>query len=123
MPEPAASSSANSRGKRKGPRPKHQPQRTCIACRGKTVKRGLIRIVRTPEGEVLIDPTGRANGRGAYLCENPDCWQMALKSNSIEHALKVSLDADAVARLRGFANQIAPLSPAESAQSEGEEHI
>ncbi|MGE3798130.1 MAG: RNase P modulator RnpM [Thermomicrobiales bacterium] len=122
MTEQAASSSARSRGKRKGPRPKHQPQRTCIACRDKTAKRGLIRVVRTPDGSVVVDPGGKANGRGAYLCENPDCWRRALTSNSIEYALKVSLDADTKSRLRDFADQIAPLTTDEAAQSEGEKN-
>lgn len=120
MTEHAASSSANPRGKHKGPRPRHQPQRTCIACRDKTSKRGLIRIVRTPEGEVHVDLTGRANGRGAYLCEDPECWQRALKSGAIEHALKVGLDENAIARLRGFASQLDAQSHGETAQSEGE---
>ncbi|MBX3070009.1 MAG: YlxR family protein [Thermomicrobiales bacterium] len=118
MAEPAASSSAKPRGKRKGPRPKHTPQRTCIACRDKTAKRTLIRIVRTPEGDVQVDPTGRANGRGAYLCDDPACWQRALKSTALEHALKVTLDAGAKERLRDFANQNLSV-PGDDAQSEG----
>ncbi len=115
MADSAASSSARSRGKRKGPRPKHQPQRTCIACRDKTAKRALIRLVRTPEGQVVVDPTGRMDGRGAYLCEDPSCWQRALKANAIGHALRVELDDDAIARLREFASQIAPVEQSEDA--------
>ncbi|MDM8529345.1 YlxR family protein, partial [Anaerolineales bacterium HSG24] len=54
---------------------KHQPQRICIACRQKIDKRLLLRIVRTPEGEFIVDPTGKVNGRGAYICQQPACWQ------------------------------------------------
>ena len=117
MADQAASSSARTRGKRKGPRPKHTPQRTCIACRDKTAKRSLIRIVRTPEGEVMVDPTGRANGRGAYLCDDPACWQRALKSNALDFALKVTLDESAKERLRAFANEKLVVDSGESAQS------
>jgi predicted RNA-binding protein YlxR (DUF448 family) len=53
---------------RKGLRPKHVPRRTCVACRETDAKRQLIRLVRTPEGTVEVDPTGKRNGRGAYLC-------------------------------------------------------
>ncbi len=79
MTTPAASA-ARTKGKRQGPRPKHVPQRMCVACREHDAKRGLIRIVRTPEGPVGLDPTGKRNGRGAYLCHNPACWERALSS-------------------------------------------
>lgn len=55
-------------------RPKHVPQRTCIACRLKHDKRQLTRIVRTPDGSVVVDPTGKLNGRGAYVCQQLTCW-------------------------------------------------
>ena len=58
-------------------RPKHTPERTCAVCRTKTDKRQLVRIVRTPEGDVLIDDTGKRNGRGAYLCKRVACWNEA----------------------------------------------
>ena len=51
-------------------RPKHQPLRTCVACRQTKPKRELLRIVRTPDQHVLIDATGKKSGRGAYLCDN-----------------------------------------------------
>ncbi|MFS8640208.1 MAG: YlxR family protein, partial [Symbiobacteriaceae bacterium] len=53
--------------------PKHVPQRTCIGCRAVRPKRELLRIVRTPEGEILFDPSGRRAGRGAYLCPSASC--------------------------------------------------
>ncbi|HAX26093.1 MAG TPA: DUF448 domain-containing protein, partial [Chloroflexi bacterium] len=58
---------------RKGPRPRHVPQRLCIACREHDAKRTYVRLVRTPEGTVEVDPTGKRNGRGAYLCRRRSC--------------------------------------------------
>jgi uncharacterized protein len=106
--------------KRRGPRQKKLPQRTCVSCRDKTAKRGLIRIVRSPDGSVHIDQTGRLNGRGAYLCENPLCWQRAMKSGSLQHALKVDLEDDDLSRLSEFATQLAPVEQGESRQSQNE---
>jgi predicted RNA-binding protein YlxR (DUF448 family) len=60
-------------------RQKHVPLRTCIACRETKSKRELLRIVRTPEGQILLDPGGKKSGRGAYLCARFSCWQKALK--------------------------------------------
>lgn len=70
-------------------RPKHIPQRTCIACRTVGAKRGLMRLVRLPEGRVAIDPTGKQAGRGAYLCRERGCWATAFKRKSIERALQL----------------------------------
>ncbi len=84
---------------------KHVPIRTCIACRTQRPKRELIRIVRTPEGEVHVDPTGKAKGRGAYLCPDVTCWERVLKRNTIlSHALKVEgpIPAEAVEELRAY---------------------
>ena len=73
------------------PRPRHIPQRTCVACRRTTTKRELVRIVRTPQGTVEIDPTGKKSGRGAYLCKDQQCWQLTLKKDRLNHALKAKL--------------------------------
>ena len=75
-------------------RPRPIPQRTCVACRETANKRGLVRIVRTPEGRVQVDLTGKANGRGAYLHESHECWQAALKKDRLAHALKATIAAD-----------------------------
>ncbi|RME76414.1 MAG: YlxR family protein [Chloroflexi bacterium] len=73
-------------------RQKHQPQRTCIACRQTKDKRELIRIVRTPEGQIIVDPSGKANGRGAYLCRRPECWDQGLRPKGrLAHALKTAI--------------------------------
>jgi predicted RNA-binding protein YlxR (DUF448 family) len=63
-------------------------------------KRALSRVVNTPEEGVVIDPTGKRNGRGAYLCDDPLCWERALTSDSLAKALRTTLDDEDVARLR-----------------------
>lgn len=92
--------------RRKGPRPKHVPQRMCIACRDRSAKRTLTRVVRAPEGPVRVDPTGKLNGRGAYLCDNKRCWERALSSNILANALKTEIDADTAAELRRYAAEL-----------------
>ena len=72
-------------------RVKHVPQRTCVGCRTVIAKRTLTRIVRTPEG-IIIDPTGKANGRGAYLHNQRSCWERGLKG-ALAQSLKVELSA------------------------------
>jgi uncharacterized protein len=85
-------SSAATVARREQPLPaKTYPTRTCVACRTERQKREFVRIVRAPDGTVAFDLTGRANGRGAYLCADGNCWQTALKKSSIERALGVSL--------------------------------
>lgn len=72
-------------------RRKHIPQRTCVVCRQKCDKRQLTRLVNTPEAGVVIDPTGKRNGRGAYLCDNPDCWAKAASGQVLNRALHTEL--------------------------------
>jgi hypothetical protein len=69
---------------------RHVPVRTCIVCREPGSKRDLTRLVRTTDG-VVVDPTGKLNGRGAYLCAKPECWSKAASSSILEAALKVQL--------------------------------
>ncbi len=80
---------------------KRIPQRTCIACRTVTDKRNLVRIVNTGE-TVEVDPTGRKNGRGAYLCRSPRCWETVLKKGSLGHALRTSLSEQDRQRIREY---------------------
>jgi predicted RNA-binding protein YlxR (DUF448 family) len=77
----------------------------CIACRGHDAKRGLYRIVRTPEGRVEPDPSGRRNGRGAYLCGQQACWEKALASGMLARALNVNvgIDPETLDTLRRYA--------------------
>jgi predicted RNA-binding protein YlxR (DUF448 family) len=73
----------------KSAKPKHIPQRTCVGCRTVLGKRTLTRIVRQPDG-LHIDPSGKLNGRGAYLHNQKSCWERGLKG-ALANALKVSL--------------------------------
>jgi predicted RNA-binding protein YlxR (DUF448 family) len=68
--------------------------RTCVACRTERQKREFVRIVRAPDGTVSLDASGRASGRGAYLCADGSCWQSALRKSSIERALGTPLPAE-----------------------------
>jgi uncharacterized protein len=95
-------------------RVKHIPQRTCVGCRLVLPKRSLIRIVRQPNG-VVIDPTGKAPGRGAYLHNQPSCWQKGLKG-ALAHALRTELTESDRERLLAF---LATL-PEEQAESQSQ---
>lgn len=74
--------------------PKHVPLRKCIGCQTMKAKRDLIRIVATPDGAIRIDPTGKAAGRGAYLCPTVACFEQALKRKALERALKRPVPAE-----------------------------
>ena len=67
------------------------PMRQCVGCREMKPKRELIRIIRTAEEELLIDATGKKNGRGAYICPNRDCLKKAVKSKGLERSLKIAI--------------------------------
>jgi len=76
------------------------PQRTCIGCRTVRPKRELIRVVRTPQGEIVLDPTGKQSGRGAYMCPDAACMEQALKKKQLERALEVAITPETIERLR-----------------------
>lgn len=84
------------------PRPRHVPQRTCVACKQVRPKRELLRIVRTPQGHVELDPTGKKAGRGTYLCARRSCWDLALKKHRLEHEFELALDPADRAALEAF---------------------
>ncbi len=90
-----------------GKRRKHVPQRTCIACQEKRPKRELLRIVRTPQGTIEVDPKGKKPGRGAYLCPRPACWDL-LDERKLSRALKCQVGADQTAELRAAAALLWP---------------
>jgi len=71
------------------------PTRTCVGCRTARPKRELVRLVRQPSGEVVVDPSGKLNGRGAYLCPDETCWILAERRRGLERALSVRLDSTA----------------------------
>jgi len=67
------------------------PIRTCVSCRCSSEKKTLTRIVRTVDGDVVIDPTGKMSGRGAYLCGAKECVKLALKTNKLGRALRCEM--------------------------------
>lgn len=69
------------------------PMRQCLGCRAMHPKRELIRAVRSPEGEITLDFRGKAPGRGAYLCPNPDCLKKARKARALERAFSCEVPA------------------------------
>ncbi|MBN2677970.1 MAG: YlxR family protein [Anaerolineaceae bacterium] len=83
---------------------KHIPQRTCVGCRKTLPKRSLIRLVRTEDG-ILIDPTGKMPGRGAYLHNLRSCWEAGIKS-SLANALKTDLTEDDRVRLQEYSARL-----------------
>jgi hypothetical protein len=90
---------------------KHIPQRTCVGCRTVLAKRTLTRIVRRPDG-VFVDPSGKMNGRGAYLHDHKSCWERGLKG-ALASALRVTLTAEDRQRLENYMASL----PDDSAES------
>jgi predicted RNA-binding protein YlxR (DUF448 family) len=82
------------------PRMKKIPQRMCLGCRQMKNKKELIRVVRTPEREIILDKTGKKPGRGAYICPNLDCFSKAVKGNRLQQALKHQIPEGVVEELR-----------------------
>ena len=76
------------------------PMRMCVGCRTMFPKKELMRIVRTEEGGAKLDPTGKAPGRGAYICKNSACLERAVKVRAIENALEVKLPAEEIQAMK-----------------------
>lgn len=70
---------------------KTEPQRKCIGCDLMIGKKGLLRIVKDKEGNIFLDPTGKKNGRGAYICNNIKCFEAARKKKAFERSLKCKI--------------------------------
>ena len=75
------------------------PQRQCTGCRERKAKKELIRVVRTPEGAVCLDFSGKLNGRGSYLCPDPECLKKARKAKSLDRSLEVPIPEEVYDRL------------------------
>lgn len=82
------------------------PQRTCISCRTIANKRELVRIVRTTEHRIILDPSGKAPGRGAYLCANLTCWEKATKTGLLGKALRATLGEDDATQIMKYGREI-----------------
>ena len=84
---------------------RHVPERTCVACGQKQAKRELIRIVRTPQGAVSVDTTGKSPGRGTYLCASAPCWERAIHKGNLERGLHTRISASDRDQLLAFCHQ------------------
>ena len=87
------------------PKKRHVPERSCIACAKKVPKPELVRVVRTPQGAVTVDSSGKAAGRGAYLCWSSDCWDRALDKGSLARSLGIKLSSGDRDDIRSFYQQ------------------
>ena len=74
--------------------PKKTPERKCVGCGEKKSKKELIRVVRTPDGSIVIDRTGKISGRGAYICPSSSCFKKAVKARRFESGLSVSIPTE-----------------------------
>nr|WP_202820134.1 YlxR family protein [Calderihabitans maritimus] len=72
----------------------------CVGCREKKDKRELIRVVRTPEGSVVVDPTGKRSGRGAYICPQVECLLKAVKNRGLERGLETKIEDTVIEELK-----------------------
>ena len=106
----------------KGARPKHVPQRMCVVCREKAGKRTLARVVRLTDGTVVVDPTGKQNGRGAYLCDKTTCWSRAAASDVLGQALRTTISSDTRAYLSAYAAEHLPAETAGDGGKDEETH-
>lgn len=80
---------------------KKQPARRCIACNEQKDKKDLLRIVRTPEGNIEIDLIGKKNGRGAYICKSEDCLKKVIKSKKLERSFEKEISLELYENIRG----------------------
>ncbi|MBN1428430.1 MAG: YlxR family protein [Anaerolineae bacterium] len=94
--------------KHKAVRHKHIPQRSCAVCRQVCPKRELTRLVISPEAGIQVDTSGKAPGRGAYLCGNPVCWERAAHGEVLSKALRTNLTEQDRVRLSAHMAQLAP---------------
>lgn len=79
---------------------KNLPKRTCIGCNEIKLKKELIRIVKNKEGQILVDKTGKANGRGAYICDNIQCLEKAIKTKRLERNFETKISDEIYEELR-----------------------
>ena len=81
------------------PKKKKQPERQCLGCNEKRLKTQLLRVVRTPEGEVTLDFKGKMSGRGAYICRDIKCLRKARKSRRLDKSLEVTIPEEVYDRM------------------------
>jgi len=82
------------------------PERRCVGCMNSFPKQELIRIVRSSEGEISLDATGKKAGRGAYICHNPDCLKKAVKAKRLEKSFECEIPEEIIASLEAALREI-----------------
>lgn len=82
------------------------PMRKCVGCQEMKEKKSLIRVVKTAEGDIILDDTGKKNGRGAYICKSLECFKKAKKTKAFERSLGVSVSEQVYEELEKEMNQI-----------------
>ena len=87
-------------------KPKKIPMRMCVGCREMKPKKELLRAVRSPEGTVSLDTTGKKTGRGAYCCYNAECLRRALKQGQLDRQLEVKLSPEVNEQLTQTMNEL-----------------
>ncbi len=93
---------------------KKTPLRMCVGCREMKPKRELIRVVRSPEGEVSLDDTGKKPGRGAYVCRSKECLTRAIRQRQLERQLQVALGEEVALSLQQMLAELPPAPPEEA---------
>lgn len=76
------------------------PSRQCVGCGGMKEKREMLRVIKTPENAIVLDITGKKNGRGAYLCHSEECFLKAMKSKALERSLKITIPMEVYEELK-----------------------
>jgi len=100
-------------------KPRHVPIRTCAGCHQERPKREMVRVVRSADGVVALDETGKLPGRGTYLCRSQQCWRTALKNGALARALKCEIGAELRQELERLAVQFPEEDPTFSLSAEG----
>ncbi len=81
-----------------------EPQRTCMGCNSKKDKKDLIRIAKNNKNEIIVDKTGKQEGRGAYICNNPECLEKVIKSKRLERVLETKISEEIYSNLKDLIN-------------------
>lgn len=79
---------------------KKTPLRKCVGCGEMIAKKDMLRVIKNKDGEIKLDPTGKENGRGAYIHFNKECFEKAVKSKGLERSFKMSIDAEVYESLK-----------------------
>lgn len=94
---------------------RHVPERRCVACGNRAPKSQFTRIVRTPEGKVVADATGKVSGRGGYLCSSGDCWEKGISKGSLERSLQITISREDRSKLLDYYQaQVEQAAPVEA---------